>query len=396
MRWKVPALLMPMIAVLSLAALGDDLDRARSLAEAGRRADALADIDEYLARNPVDPEAMFLRGLVLAEVEREGEARQAFEQLRSLRPDRPEPLNNLAVIQAAMGDYDGAIETLKEALRTHPAYRTVYENLTKIYGQLASEAYSRALSVEGSHTRSSVELVLLSEMTISDSEPVRVAQAQSGSAAAGSTAPGSQESTSIAASEAVEPPVDSDGAEAAGPVAPLPLRESVEVAETTRTPDQAIEEALRQGRSAQGAPLEPTSELEDESAAGRAEVTSEPEAEEQVPNAADLAAVVEAWARAWAEQRVDDYLSFYSGEFVPANGSSPPEWREVRRQRVAAPEFVKVSVAFLDFDTTDPDRALVRFNQSYESDTFSDIVTKTLELVREDGAWKIVKESVDS
>ena len=83
---------------------------------------------------------------------------------------------------------------------------------------------------------------------------------------------------------------------------------------------------------------------------------------------------------------------------------SRDEWDRLRRVRVAASDYVKVSVAFLDFESGESadgsadgsDSALVRFNQSYESDTFSDVVTKTLELVRENGVWKIVRESVES
>jgi hypothetical protein len=381
MRWKVTAAFVPLALMVSLAAFAGDLSRARSLVEAGRPMDALANLDDQLAKNPVDPEAMFLRGLVLAEIQRESEARAVFEKLRSLRPDRPEPLNNLAVIQAAAGDYDGAVETLKEALRTHPAYRTVYENLTRIYGQLASEAYSRALSVEGTHDRSSVELVLLSEMQLPDSQPVLVAQTPLEPLPSGATADAGAGAPAVEASRPALP-IDTDESVGAAEDAEPPADEAPVVAQTPSTPDEAIEQALRQGRDVEGGSGETAA--------------TEPQAVPDVANPADLAAVVEAWARAWAQQRVDDYLSFYSDAFVPANGASLDEWREVRRRRVAAPEFVKVSVAFLDFEIASTDRALVRFNQSYESDTFSDVVTKTLELVRESGAWKIVAESVES
>ena len=375
----------------SSAVFGGDLARVRSLVEDGRPKEALRDLDQHLEEFPVDPEAMFLRALLLAESQREREARGIFEEVSGLRPDRPEPLNNLAVIQAALGDYEGAVETLKAALRTDAAYRTAYENLTKIYGQLASEAYSRALSDDGAHDRSSLELVLLSDMVLPEAAPIRVARAPL------RPLPSMEDAVSAAMAESqpAERPIDADRLpdereEVAAVSTDEPL---VEVAQIPATPDGEVAAAMRVGRDPDALP--PVEAEVEEVGRSKVEVEAEP---------AELAALVEAWARAWSEQRVEDYLYFYSQGFVPLGGMSRDEWQELRRVRVAAPEYVKVSVAFLDFESSESaggsaggsDRALVRFNQSYESDAFGDVVTKTLELVREGGVWKIVKESVDS
>lgn len=391
MRWRTLAVLLPVTVFASSAVFAGDLARVRSLVEDGRPEEALTDLDRHLEEFPVDPEAMFLRALLLAESQREGEARGIFEEVSGLRPDRPEPLNNLAVIQAALGDYDGAVETLKAALRTHAAYRTAYENLTRIYGQLASEAYSRALNVDGAHDRSSLELVLLSDMVLPEVAPIRV------ELAGGKPLPSKADAASAAMTEPqpAERAVDADrlpgeAEEAAVVSTDEPL---VEVAQIPATRDRVVESAMKEGRDADALP---SVRAEDKSA-GRSKVGVEAEP-------AELAALVEAWARAWSEQRVEAYLYFYSQGFVPLGDMSRDEWQELRRVRVAAPGYVKVSVAFLDFESGESaggsaggsDRALVRFNQSYESDTFGDVVTKTLELVREGGVWKIAKESVDS
>lgn len=356
MRCRTLALLL--LALLGAGFAAADLAEIRSMIDEGKSAQALSELEELLAESPADPDALFLRGLILAEARQEVQALEQFEEVASLRPDRPEPLNNLAVVQAARGDYEAAVETLKEALRTNAAYRTAYENLTKIYGQLASEAYSRALRVGQAGSRDSVDLVLLSEM--------------------GPPEPADPDSSgmSIAAQT-----LDS-------PAAPLPEKKMPEeLAGVTRraippvtppvTPDTAIAEALGDRRK-QGRAL-----------GGGARTSRE-------IKVAELADLVEAWALAWSEQRVDDYLYFYGRGFVPVGEFGRQAWEARRRQRIAAPEFIKVSVAFLDFEGRGSRGALVRFNQSYESNTFSDIVTKTLELAREDGIWKIVGETVDS
>lgn len=374
MKRRVSVLLLPMLLIAISAGWGADLDRVRTLLEEGRPSAALSNLEAHLAENPVDPEALFLRGLVLAESQREGEALAVFEDVTGLRPDRPEPLNNLAVIQAAMGDYDAAVETLKDALRTHPAYRTVYENLTKIYGQLASEAYSRALSVEGAQERSSLELVLLSDMILADAGEQALAQVPREPLPSG----GAMDSDEAS----MEVPGEGESASEEEVVASAGAGDPA-------TPDAAIEQALSQGREdedmpAGQAPAAPVEIAEEDAIEDSSESTPE-----------ELAAFVEAWAKAWSEKRVDDYLYFYGSQFRPEGDLSRDDWRQIRRDRIATPQFIRVSIAFLDFETEAEERARVRFNQSYESDTFSDVVTKTLDLVREDDAWKIVRESVD-
>ncbi|MDH3744005.1 MAG: hypothetical protein OES47_02755, partial [Acidobacteriota bacterium] len=108
-----------------------------------------------------------------------------------------------------------------------------------------------------------------------------------------------------------------------------------------------------------------------------------------------LLTFVENWASAWSEQRVDDYLGCYSNSFRTSAGLSLVDWRNHRRERVASPEWIEVKVAILDVRNATSDRAEVEVMQSYSSDRLNDTVIKTLELVREDGLWKIAAESIE-
>ncbi|MCH7666200.1 MAG: hypothetical protein IH936_09780 [Acidobacteria bacterium] len=112
--------------------------------------------------------------------------------------------------------------------------------------------------------------------------------------------------------------------------------------------------------------------------------------------AREATAIVEAWARAWSEQRVEDYLSFYSSTFEPAAELSLGEWESQRKKRVSEPARIEVLVAMADLRTLDKDRVEVVFLQSYESDLMADVVVKTLLLVREDGNLKIDAERASS
>ena len=108
-----------------------------------------------------------------------------------------------------------------------------------------------------------------------------------------------------------------------------------------------------------------------------------------------LVAVTEAWARAWAAQRPEDYLSLYSRDFQPPGSMPRDAWEALRTRRITEPSFIRVGISRLDVERLAPDEARVRFDQAYRSDGYLDFTRKTLDLVREDGAWKIRAERAE-
>ncbi len=105
--------------------------------------------------------------------------------------------------------------------------------------------------------------------------------------------------------------------------------------------------------------------------------------------------LVDGWSRAWSEQDVDAYLSHYSRSFRPADGRSRSAWAAERRQRLQAPAFIEISVSDLEAEVVSESRGRATFEQGYRSDTYEDKVRKVLELVREDGRWRILEETSD-
>ena len=101
---------------------------------------------------------------------------------------------------------------------------------------------------------------------------------------------------------------------------------------------------------------------------------------------------VQRWARAWSQQDVSGYLAAYAGDYRPASGLDHGTWAGQRRERLTRPRFIEVELNRMEVNVIDARRASVEFEQSYRSDGFGDRVAKTLELVRVDGAWKIVSE----
>lgn len=119
----------------------------RALAADQHYAEALRQLDGFLAENPGNVEARLFKGVILTRQGNIDEAIQAFDDLSTDRPELPEPLNNLAVLYAAQGRYEDSREVLLRAIELEPRYDTAYENLGDVYAKLANIAYERAFTL---------------------------------------------------------------------------------------------------------------------------------------------------------------------------------------------------------------------------------------------------------
>jgi uncharacterized protein (TIGR02266 family) len=105
-----------------------------------------------------------------------------------------------------------------------------------------------------------------------------------------------------------------------------------------------------------------------------------------------LEQLVGEWAAAWSSQDPERYLAFYAVDFVPDGGASRDAWESQRRQRLSAPSYVRVAADDIEVLDLGSDTPRTVFTQSYESNTFSDQVTKSLTWGRSDGSWRILSE----
>ena len=149
---------------LALPAFADDVQDAAKLLKAGQHKQALERVNKALAAKPRDPQARFLKGLILTEQGNTKEAIEIFTKLTQDYPELPEPYNNLAVIYASQGQYDRARAALEQSIRTHPSYATAYENLGDVYAKLASQAYDKALQIDSSNATAKNKLSLTREL----------------------------------------------------------------------------------------------------------------------------------------------------------------------------------------------------------------------------------------
>ena len=318
------------------AAHADDYGDVNQLLRSGKLADALARADQYLAGKPRDPQMRFLKGVILTESGKPGDAITTFTKLTEDYPELPEPYNNLAVLYAGQSQFDKARAALEMAIRTNPSYATAHENLGDVYAKLASQAYSKALQLDASNTGVQPKLALIRELFA----PVRGGK------------------TPVAAAPVAKAPPPAPAVVAAAP-APTPA-----AAPVVKPPAPAV--------AAAPTPVAPA-------ASGGA-------SEKQVEEA------VRGWAAAWASKDMSGYLGAYGKEFDPPGKASRAVWEEERRKRIVGKSRIVVTLSNLSV-SVNGNKATAKFKQDYTADSLNISSRKTLDLVKAGDRWVIVRES---
>ena len=166
--------------IIFSAAHADELKDISQMADQGQGAAAIDRVNTYIAANPKNAQALFMKGVLLAEQGRRDEAIRTFTDVTEKFPNLPEPYNNLAVLYADQGQFDKARKALETAIKTHPSYATAHENLGDIYARMASEAYDKAFQLDTANTRAQTKLSLIKDLfgtgnktTIASKEPVK-------------------------------------------------------------------------------------------------------------------------------------------------------------------------------------------------------------------------------
>lgn len=145
-------------------AYADELKDISQMADQGQSAAAIERINKFVTANPKNAQALFMKGVLLAEQGRREEAIKIFLDVTEKFPTLPEPYNNLAVLYADLGQFDKARKALETAIKTHPSYATAHENLGDIYARMASEAYGKALQLDTDNSRAQGKLSLIKDL----------------------------------------------------------------------------------------------------------------------------------------------------------------------------------------------------------------------------------------
>jgi tetratricopeptide (TPR) repeat protein len=347
----VAGILIGLFVTAGVRAQSDDLREAGELVKLGQYDRAMTQVDAYLKDRPKDARGRFLKGLILAEQKKSDDAILIFTELTRDYPELPEPYNNLAVLYANQGQYDKARSALEMAIRTHPSYATAHENLGDVYAKMASQAYDKALQFDRANRTAQTKLNLIRELF---PNPPPASRAATGAVAK------AEDATSKPTPKAAAP-------KAAGPVASTPpaVAAGAEPATGSGTKKPA------------GAP------------AGKDKATAKVPAPD---NTRFVLQAVDQWAKAWSDNDVAAYLTHYAPDFEPPEGLSRAAWEAQRRERIAKPRKIEVTVEAPKVVFTGADRVKVTFRQRYRSDTFNATGMKTLDMVRQGDKWLISRE----
>ena len=340
------------LVALAPAARADTMQDIGKQIKQGQHAQALEQIDKFLAGKPKDAQGRFLKGIVLTEMNKPSEAITVFTRLTEDYPELPEPYNNLAVIYAQQKQYDKAKQALEMAIRTHPSYATAHENLGDIYARLASQAYDKALQIDSSNSSAQNKLALIRDLISTANRPAK---------------PG-KSGVAVAEVRPVEPV---KLAEAPNP-APMPVS-----AAPVAAPAKPLEAAK---------PVAPTKPAE----------TAKPSPAKPASDAnSEITAAVEQWVAAWSRKDVKAYLATYARDFKTPAGESRAAWDAERQKRVGKPGAIQVSYENLRI-SVDADNATVKFRQHYKSASLKTSSNKVLLMGKRDGKWLILQERVGS
>lgn len=107
----------------------------------GQEEEALRRVQQRLNRFPQDAKAVYLKGLILLQLDRKGEAEPWFKMMKANFPHVPQSYNALALLAAARGDAVTAQKELEQALQIAPEYATARHNLAELFVARAQQEY---------------------------------------------------------------------------------------------------------------------------------------------------------------------------------------------------------------------------------------------------------------
>lgn len=344
-------------------------------------------VQQEKSLKPNDPQVRFFEAVVLAQQGQTDKAMEAFRKLTETHPGMLEAYNNLGVLYAAKGRLEEARKALEAGLLVSGSVATLHRNLGDVQSQLVRQSYAKALQVEGKNRTAPPQLALLGSLESSNfsAAPVVAALgARPGPDPIKPPAPASPPSASAPAgtssaastSGAASPPGAGVPVSAARPAAAVPAATAAAASAPASAPTSAPAQV-----NIEKSPSQPLS-------ADKTTKTPDPENEK-------IRQAVTAWAKAWSRKDMSAYLSAYASNFSPSEKMSRAKWEEERKLRILSKRKIAVEIKAFKVTMRDETRASVQFQQIYESDNFSGNSRKSLEMVKQQGQWLILRETVN-
>jgi len=131
-------------------------------------------------------------------------------------------------------------------------------------------------------------------------------------------------------------------------------------------------------------PVSPASEPPDSAAA-----VGNWQAEEAIQS------LVRDWSTAWESRQADTLLEFYAPDFEPAGRQARAQWEAGVRREMSNASFIRVAISALEISAPTASEGRASFYQSIRSDQRDETVRTSLEVVRLNDEWKIVRQTIN-
>lgn len=314
-----------------------------------------------LKGNPDQYEARFIQALSLTHLGKSSESIRAYKNILKKHPNKPEIYNNLANLYAKQGKLDLARETLEQGIATNEQYKTLYENLSAVYVEIARGAYSKALKL-GVQAKT-VQLKTLKIASISN--PIPIAEV----------------------SGTIQASVNKVTTK---PTTNTPTETTIALLDNKQSTKKVIKPAVSKVVAVKTIAVKAVSVKN--TIKTKVVLKTRPKQTPKI-NKDEVITALHGWAAAWSAQAVDLYLSFYGKDFKPSK-LSKKVWAVQRRIRIKKPRWVNVRLA--DFNVksnaTKDGHAVVQVVQNYRADNYRDKTKKQFVMKHTMDGWRILSE----
>ena len=111
-------------------------------------------------------------------------------------------------------------------------------------------------------------------------------------------------------------------------------------------------------------------------------------------NPIDAIKFLNEWALFWENKSFPEYFNCYADNFYPKKFNSKDSWVTDRRSKIENKKNIKIKMSDIKIISFGENSFLAQFTQSYNSDSFSDVVDKHVTVALEKNSFKITGEYI--
>ena len=114
----------------------------------------------------------------------------------------------------------------------------------------------------------------------------------------------------------------------------------------------------------------------------------------QSPSGHDIKNFIKDWSKYWQNKNYQEYFNSYSQNYFSKKFKSNEAWKKDRKSKIENKKNIEIKISDIKVISFDNKNALVQFTQSYNSDSFSDVVKKHIIISTISRNYKITGEFI--